>query len=657
MPRVPVAQNAVNIASVTDAKLQPAETGAGGLGRGLQAVGAGLGQYAETLHKLDLDAQSADFATQFAQARLAVDKARTEARSTAGPGAAGYTQAMDKVIADTTAPILESIKNRGLRNRAAVQMESWKASVIGEDFGWELGKKREKSKTDLTDAIDLATARVRASPDAGAYATEKRAMDDLINSRDDLDAETLSAVRKYGDRALAGSAIGAGLDSNPEGIRDSLKRGDWNGVLDGKEIDTYMAQADVAINRINVAKEHQLSLAKAQFSERLATVNAQLAAGIKVDDATLIGLADQATAFGDTSGAFNLQDARVRANVNEETKGWTPTQWEAERNRLRSLKKPSATDQVRLDQIEKRMPSAVSEFEKDPGGFAAANGVPPPKVDFTNPNSIAARNQWRATVSRATGRPVPFFSPAEQSDLRAQAEGGPANELQVINKVAMVGGRDAVTEMQRILPNDAKAARLVTLNQFDRGTAMNGVKLLAENPALLPDKVSRPAFDQRMGTAAMLMDGSEAEGIYATARGIYVAEQRKSGKSPEDFDQGAWNGALHRALGGKYDGQNWYGGIWSWGKSQVLISPTITGKQFEGAMTKLGGATQWRKGAAPVYANGQPIPPADLARKFTPVMRPDGWYEFVDGSGNPVPAANGKAFLIDIEATARKYPK
>jgi hypothetical protein len=132
---------------------------------------------------------------------------------------------------------------------------------------------------------------------------------------------------------------------------------------------------------------------------------------------------------------------------------------------------------------------------------------------------------------------------------------------------------------------------------------------------------------------------------------------RKSGKNPDDFDQGLWNASMHRALGGKYDGQNWYGGVWTWGKNSVLISPTVTGKQFEGAMTKLSTATAWRKGAAPVYANGTPIPPGELTRKFTPVMRPDGWYEFVDPNGNPVPAANGKAFLIDIEATARKYPK
>lgn len=672
MPTVPIAQNRLGIASLSNAEIKPGDFSGSGpeaIGAGLQAIGKGMNQFAEHLNQVDINEQTTDFANNFAKEKLDFDKWRIDARANAGPGAAGHAEETEKAWNERMMPLLDNIRNPEIRRRAEEQINSSGVEAIGNEYGFEVKSKTDKILTDTDGMVDSASARVRVGADAGVYLNESTTLDKTIGDlsiSDDLKQK----LWKQAHAKLAGARIGNLIDTNPSVAISEIDKGAFNDVLDGAQLDSYRAQADVGVRRIASEQQHQLALAKSAFSEQVATVKAQLGAGITVPDDQLAKLSQQAQTFGDTSNAFELSDARVRNNFNTESKGWTPQQWEAERNRLAAIKKPTPDQQVRLDQINKRMPSAVEMFNKDPGGWASINGVPPPNVDWNNPNTIAARRNWVATVSKASGRPTPFFSPTELADLKAKAEASPAGEAAVINQVALIsgnpdrtGGMDAMREMLRILPDDPKAARLVLLNPSARGSALAGMAVLKERPDTLPDKLTRQPFEDRLGAAGALMDGTQMEGVYGVAKGIYVDMAQKQGIAlgkDTAFDQNLWNNALHRALGGRYDGSNnkWFGGVWTWGKDPVIIPNTITGKQFEGAMTGLR-TQRWdeRDKSVPVYSDGKTVmqPPAVAA--MVPVLRPDGRYEFHGPNGTIAHTKSGGIFLMDLATVAKRYPQ
>lgn len=673
MPTVPVAQNRLGIASISNAKIQPADlsgTGAEALGAGLQSVAKGMDQFAEHLHQVDLNEQTSDFANNFAKARLAFDEQRIDARANAGPGAAGHTEAMEKAWGDLTAPLLANIKNPEIRRRAEEQINSSGVEAIGNEYGFEVKSKTDKILTDTDGMVNSASARVRVGADPGVYLNESTTLDKTIGDLS-LSDDLKQKLWKQAHAKLAGARIGNLIDTNPSVAIAEIDKGAFNDVLDGAQLDSYRAQADVGVRRIASEQQHQLALAKSAFSEQVATVKAQLGAGVQVPDTQLAALADQAKTFGDTSNAFDLSEARVRNNFNQLSKGWTPQQWDTHRNTLLAKgTKRTPQEDILLDQIEKRMPSAVEDFNKDPGKWASINGVAPPAIDFNKRATLDARRNWVATVSKATGRPTPFFSPNEIADFKAKAEASPAGEAAVINQVALIdgnadrtGGMGAMREMLRILPDDPKAARLVLLNPSVRGSAMAGMAVLKERPDTLPDKLTRQPFMDRLGAAGALMDGTQLEGVYGVAKGIYVDMAQKQGiglGKDTAFDQNLWNSALHRALGGRYDGSSnkWFGGVWTWGKDSVLIPNTITGKQFEGAMTGLR-TQRWdeRDKSVPVYSDGKTVmqPPAVAA--MVPVLRPDGRYEFHGPNGTVAHTKSGGIFLMDLATVAKRYPQ
>lgn len=156
------------------------------------------------------------------------------------------------------------------------------------------------------------------------------------------------------------------------------------------------------------------------------------------------------------------------------------------------------------------------------------------------------------------------------------------------------------------------------------------------------------------------MDGAQLEGVYGVAKGIYADMAQKQGLAlgkDAPLNESIWNMSMHRALGGRYDASNnkWFGGVWSWGKSPVLIPNTITGKQFEGAMTWLGNA-RWQEGSKnyPVYENGVKMPNSALGQ-LIPVLRPDGFYEFHGPNGAIVHKKSGGNFTFDLESIAKRF--
>lgn len=637
-----------------------------GAAAGLQQVVKAGEDIANKVRDMRNDQEWSDYNQKMAQTRLELDRQRDQARMNAGPGAVGYADSQAKAFDAATQPLLNGLTSNHLRARAAASLAETRTNWLDGEYQYELTAGAAKTVTDTSAAIDAASARVRTSGDATAYASEAKSTDDMINGLSGIDAAEREKLRTYAHKSLAKSKINNLIDSNPSVAVAAIDGGGFNDILSGQELDPLRAQADVAVRRIASEQQHQLALAKSAFSEQVATTKAQLSAGVQVPDAQLATLADQAKAYGDTSNAFDLSEARVRNNFNQLSKGWTPQQWEAQRNALLAKgTKRTPQEDILLDQVQKRMPGAVEDFNKDPGKWSATNGVPPPAIDWNNPGTLAARRQWQSTVAKVSGRPTPFLSQNEVADLKAEAENSPAGEVDVINRVALIdgngdltGGQLAQKEMLRILPNDPKAARLVLLNPSVRAQALAGIKLLDQRHDLLQDKVARPAFDTRLGAAGALMDGNQLEGAYAVAKGIYVDSQRKAGKLGGDLDQSAWNMAIHRALGGRFDGEHWFGGVWTWGKDAVLIPNTVTGKQFEGAMSWMR-TSKWddRQTAVPVYSDGKTVIPQSKIPDFTPVLRPDGQYEFHGPNGTIVHSRNGGIFLMNVANLARRFPQ
>ena len=664
MPRVAVYENQAAPARVTDAKFRPADDRSGEIiGRAVAGFGQALGQAAGTYADIE-ESAARDADTEFATAamKLRYDP-DTGYLNQQGRNAVEGLEPARKAFQSTANEIGAKL-GKGARRifdrRVAERMAGYNAEMdrhfAGEREKWQDSSFETNVNATVSDAVvaygdeDVQDSLIgRMVKSYGEYA-HRKGLDDATGLA--LAQNKVSEVRLKSTLRLA--------EQDATSAESYLTR--HAGQMTGDDQATAerglrIAQAREAVEqrRLQAEQEGRDAVGKAQIRESIQLVQARIEAGEDVSDADIQRAAEQARSLGDDSTGYKLDVAVVKAGVNRETRSWSPTKFADEINTLRGKgEKRTPAEDIRLNQLETIAPSRRVEFDSNPGAWAARNGAPPPALNWSDPATIVARSRWASSVGAAAGRPAVLLTPEEQKSLSVQASADPKGRLAVADKLALFGGRNAVRAARQVAPGDDMLARLVVLRRGDRASVLNGAEARKAHPQLVDGKAApdvREAFDERLGNAAGLMGQGDLAAVYEVARSMYADAAAKEGAT--EFDAERFPAYIHRALGGTKDAQGvWHGGIGYRGGAPVLLPQWMSQSQFDTVLARV----NWPAGKGPVYRNGAAMEREDVL-KLTPVLRPDGRYEFHGRDGQIATRRDGSAWAIDLDSIGRRYLK
>lgn len=629
-----------------------------GVGRSISELGDSIDRYQLVERRLRRTEDSAAAGKSFADYRLAASGAIKDMRANAQAGGAGHAEAVKSYLAQQGQALLDGVTDPHVRRQVDEQMAVFNAGLIDGEDTWQRGQRVAKLGSDEQQAAQTGFARIATAgslPDAQrAIGEEREAGHARIEAYEGLNADQKAKMLRDFDQGLARTTLAMVVRTDPAVAKGMLDK-DGFSDLPAEEIEQGYRAVGVEQRRLQAIADHKAAMEKAAAREQLATFDARVSSGEDIPDADFKTAEQLAQAIGDDSGVVRVHAARIKSGVNRETQGWTPQQYQTEIQRLRSKgQKRSADEDIYLNQLESIAPGRTTEFRNDPGSWAALNGNPPPALVSGNAASYARRREWQASVSKSTGLPTPFLQPQEVETYRALMAESPAARIDVANQLATFGGMTAVQAARQVAPNDPMLARLVVLQPGDRASVSNGVEARKAHPQLIDGKagnIAQDLFLKRVGPATALMGQGDVGAAFDIARSMYADYAVKRGI--QEFEPELWNAFIHRSLGGTRDAQGrFFGGIGSWGGTNILLPPKLNQGQFESVMTRM----TWKpdQSNAPAWRNGTPMTPADV-RKFTPIARPDGRYEF-HGPGNVVlRTKQGAVWSLDIGALGARY--
>lgn len=633
-----------------------------------EAEGAAIGAAAERLggvlhenaigkytreRKVQANEEAANFNAQFARLREQADAWAIESRNSAEAGAKGHAEAAGKWLEENSAALTQGITEQSLLDDAKRQIGEFGARFRSSELNFEAGTRVAKLTADTQTASDIAANRARRALDPKSFAEEIQFGRDNIEALDVPAAVRVKLIQEH-EQKVAVSYLNGLNDSNPMAAIALIDGGAFDEMLDPAQVEQARNGATIEIRRAEAAAAHQAELAKAQAREDVQAIRARVSGGVAVDDGEIAKAQAQLEAMGDTGGATELGILRVQNGVRRETEPWTPAQFEREIATLQGKAKRSEAEDVRLKALRTLQPAAVSAFNNAPGDWAARNGLPPPALNLSDPGSIAARIRWSRAVQTQTGRPVDPLLPAEAAQLRLQAEQSPAGRAAVADQISALGGYAAFRAARQIAPNDPMLGRLAQLAEPDlRRAAMRGGDIRKARTDLIDGVNGRDAQDdfyESLGSAASLMDPGDVKAAFEVARNLYA-----SSADDVNYDGEAFKRAASQALGARTgpNGEQ-LGGLGTFGRKSVILPDGMSDRSFDKATARIGGI-QFRDGPlAPVWAGGEKMSGADVIKRFTPVRRPDGTYEFHNDRGEKITVKDGRTWTFDFARFARE---
>jgi len=625
------------------------------------AIGEGMARIGGELHRgqleahaaerrLKSDAEAADFSVRFAQSRAKFDAFTAQQRNVAAPGGEGHAEGVKTAWEAEAATLLEGFSERGNVNAAREQLANYGARLVEGEVAWQEGQRVVKTVTDQQALSDIGGNRARLNP--SAYAEELTAGRNAIAALN-VPADVRAKLLRAHDQTVTVGFLNGLNDTNPAGAIALIDAGAFNDVLDPQQIEQARAGAMVEVRRADAAAAHQQQLEAAQVRDTVQGLKTQIEGGVSVPDSVLAKAQGDRERIGDQGGATAMGLLRVQNGIRRETEPWTPLQFDTEIAALTGKgAKRSPAEDVRLKTLQSLRPAAVATYNSNPGEWAAKNGMPPPPLDFTDRTSIAQRTQWARVVQDRTGRPVNPLLPAEAATLREQAAASPRGRVEVADAIAQLGGYSTLLAARQIAPNDPMLGRLAQLaDPQQRRAAANGAEIRQTRKDVIDGTNGNDAsedFREALGSAGSLMAPADVGAAFEIARNLYAARAEGA-----NYDQALFEQATHQALGGTYgrNGQK-LGGIGTHGRNPVLLPEGMSDATFDKTLARFG-AAGLRGPNRPVWADKTPMEAADLA-KFIAVRRPDGLYEFHDGSGAKVTVKDGRTWTLDVARFARE---
>lgn len=195
-------------------------------------------------------------------------------------------------------------------------------------------------------------------------------------------------------------------------------------------------------------------------------------------------------------------------------------------------------------------------------------------------------------------------------------------------------------------------ARLATLPRETRAAAVAGAEVRKTQRDLVDGVAGTEALDAyraRVGTAAQLMNPSDYNAAYETARNLYADWAARNGV--QEFREDQFTTFIHQSMGGiKGPRGEKLGGVGQWNRGTVLLPPGMTQDRFDKVMSRL----TFRPGPKfPVWQDGKPMTAAEV-KAYQPVLRPDGRYEFHGRGSEVLTIKGGSIWTIDLQKVGKE---
>lgn len=625
----------------------------GQVGDALLRTGQQAGQDDVRKHRIELErdytAENVAAATSFEKMQADYAVLWDAAQKGAGSADAPDTKALAKWREEQGRTLLSGISNPRLRTRFTGAVDQWQAQADAQGRILDAAIETQRTVTQAGEAGQLRANAVSRNAPAQDYVDAMQRANDMWSEM----AGVSDAVRAKGLRGEHQDITISWLRGMPgEQALAQLASGDFDSILTPAQMEQVRSGAEVEVRRTIAQAAHQDALAKAGLRDEVETVTAQISAGVDIPDDQLAGLQTRLEASGDQGGATKMGITRLEARVRRQADVWRPEEFDNRINHLAGQKKRTAEEDVELATLRKMRPGAVATFNSNPGEWAAKNGAPPPALDMSDPASIDARKRWSRTVASAAGRPVPLLTTAEAGDLRARAAESARGRLAVADEIAGFGDYRSVTSAARqVAPGDAMLARLATLPRETRAAAVAGAEVRKTQKDLVDGIAGQEALDayrSRLGTSAQLMNPSDFNAAYETARNLYAEWAARTGV--QDFREDQFATFIHQSLGGMKGARGEkMGGVGRVNGAPILLTPGMSQDRFDRAWARF----TFRPGPrSPVWQDGKAMTAAEVKR-YQPVLRPDGRYEFHGPNNQVLSVKGGAIWTLDMERFAR----
>lgn len=653
-------------ANPTSLAAASAESFGAAIGRGLSDAGAHIDHAIHTIKERDRDQEAASAGVAMAKISTELDQAAIDARANAGPGGAGHSEAVTKLVDERSAEALGQIKDRHIREAFTQRYAQLRDHIATREYGWEAGARVDKLATDVDDMGTTLANGAQANPDPVGLQVSLETVRHAIDVMPGLSADLKAKLVKEQQHKIAVGWSNAMQDKDPHLLVAALDKGLLNPYLQGGDVATLRSGGLVEIRRLEAAERQKKSQAEAEARETIGTLLNKVGDGYIPNDQEWKQAEGLATTYGLSGREWDLGVAKDKAQVNRETRTWTPSQWDSSIAELEAKgDKRTQGENVRLEHLKAARPASVQRFNANPYEAAAAAGSPAPAVDWDNPTAaqIEQHVTWAKSWARSAGLVnVPYLPPDVMKTFRERAAQGPAGQLETAATMRRWFGVAAATEtVRQIDPNDRDMQLMVGLTpqvaeMYRRGAEALKAKTVTlgatpeDNDALAGIwQEYRQAIPVDLQPALLNATRSIAAGQAAQG-----AMTQPSGDELEDL----FRMSIQRAgglNGSYYHSNNSPGGFVRWRGDLAWLPPTMTRDDFSRRMVRSDKAA-WIKagGGEPYYQgpDGKLVKLNDSQIAHLPEYRLEtvnpGVYRLIMPGGGHVGDKDGRPWQFDI---------
>lgn len=559
-----------------------------------------------------------------------------ELRAKAGPGAAGYADAVRKIVDERLTPWLDAIPDPEVRADFAPRAASLGASLAVSAEEYEIGSRADLAKTNYEDLVDQVSNNVFTNPAPDSVAAARETVRAYVENAG-LPGNASAALLKDANAKIARNTLLGFRRDNPEAGLEMLRRGIFNADLDADQVaaieNALQAEADQRASRAMAAQ----AAADKEFEEGARLLLDRAGAGLDVDPVELADASRQAAAMGDERLALDLSIAAEKVNILSGTRTWVPAKYEAEINSLAG--NDDDASRVRREALQAGLERTRAAMRADRlAARAERTGRPVPAIG--TPERLA----YMRADEAETGLPSRYFTRSEVDAVGARIERSAADRVQVARELADLGPGVAQIAARQVAPNNPLfniavdlAARVPDPELADKAArdVLLGADVLKANKALVDRAEANRIFREQALPAMAALPGQYKGEVLAAAMSIFAARMDREGQTEWQLgeDDASFRQAINVALGGVRLNGVWHGGIDEVNGRGVLLPPGIRASTFEARMSRATADDWVRAGnGAPVDNAGRPVP-ASYLKHLWPVAVGEGVYRLSNGDG------------------------
>ena len=562
----------------------------------------------------------------------------------------GHVTRMRAQLEPKLAGLLENVTEDEVRRRGTATMEEWAGRYLQGEGDFAEASRIKGLEADEIGAANIGTNRLRYLTDPSQLPGELAIGHERIDGYDLPD----DVRRKWHDDwdQTASYAYLQGLNErDPVQTTKMVEQGLFD-HLDPDKVQAILNGAQVGIRSQQVAADRQAAVAATAAKEAARTLITRSAGGAEVPVDDLEGAIAELRRLApdDTSLIEELINVGMK---NEFARVWQPALPRQREQRMAELNRKAnrnANEDRELDWLQRHGATLDNQFNADPVSAMTRFGGSdaPPDLDWSNPDSIAARVQWSDAVSGPAGRPIGVLSRNEAREIGAiWGTGGRQDQLEVMRRLGSLPGPKAAATARLVLPNDPVFPFMVNLPQDFHAMAIDGRDALKAHPDLLSTKKLDPdigetveRYDRRFREALKVLPEAQREAITRLAGRLTAGGMSGDGIT-EVTPSRYWQG-LNMALGGRQrkDGK-WLGGLGEWGGHYFVVPEGVTAQHFADQVVEQK-ARSLADGTGPVEEDGTP---ATLSRAY-PRWAGNGEYEFIGPDGHALQRADGTVWRV-----------